>query len=278
MVSPDMTNVDRDHRYHPLWALGRDAAAAKDPDLARLGARLCERTLDWIMAQRRGEAADAPDFADAARLVLSRLTWSIIPGAACAGYIARDRHDGQCLLINLFGHARARARSLMLRYATDDDSDEASVQLVMRGLTDRVADVRAFATERVLTWRSQPLLEQMRQAMSREADHEVRAFMQQTESLVVRGYWLGDVDELGLRPFELAGGPEAHAGSIPAGVFDTLSESEVIERLRQAARDFRSEAGAWVESVNEDWRRTRGFPDLTPAHPPTRRPIRNNPQ
>lgn len=265
LESPELAPVSKltfMGRFDPwlLLIIGADAAAVKHPKLAQIGLELCELTHAWLSTGRPQGMIPGRAYEDACALIRSSLSGSVIAGATCGRYLRFARPDGDDWLTGVFAGSRARSRSLMLMDAIDlrPPLSPSAKRLITLGLRDRSREVRDRAAGAFCLARSTDLLDVAMEARAVETHAPLAQYLEQVQSMVRHGFWIGPIDENATRlvinyAINESGFPNGLAHMlIPAAAFKTLREAEVVRRIGEAS-DIRKpgfrDASAWLQSV-----------------------------
>ncbi|MBX3378987.1 MAG: hypothetical protein KF805_02745 [Phycisphaeraceae bacterium] len=240
------------HGRHELLLFAADAKQiVKDAKTASLGHRLCVAVSAWLEGGRQKRVSPAW-FRDAERLVQSKYVYAVIAGARCAGCLAPAHSEPAEWLMSLYRKSRAKARRLVLRYATlhKPRPGNAADQMIRAGLIDRVLDVRLEACVRAIKWDSKEYVPAVRAMLANETSSENRTLVEPYLSMLEKGYWLDTKEEYGGFWYQVADKSGFTSARIPKKAFASLSEQEVMKRVREAHEDWRSESAKWLDEIN----------------------------
>lgn len=240
------------HGRHSLLLLAADAKEmVKDAKVASMGQRLCVAVNTWLEGGRRKEVP-AGWFRDAETLVASKYVYAVLAGARCAGCIAPAHSEPTEWLMSLYRKSHAKARMLMLRYSTlsKPRPGDAADQMIRAGLLDRVLDVRLEACTRAVKWECKEYVPAVRAMLPNETKSEIRTYFEQYLSMLEKAYWLDTKEEYGGFMYRVSSKRGYSYARIPKKAFESMSEQEVMKRVREAHEDYRSESGKWLDEIN----------------------------
>lgn len=223
----------------------------KDAKTASMGQRLCVAVNDWLKGGRR-KGVSPTWFRDAETLVRSKYVHAVIAGARCAGCIAIGHAEPAEWMMSLFRKSPAKARMLILRYSTlkQPEPGDAVDRMIRAGFVDRVFDVRLEACSRAVKWECKEYVPAIRATLANEKKAEHRSCVEQNLAMLEKGYWLDAKQNYGGFYYWV---PTKHGlvnAIIPTKAFDSMSEQEVMRRVREAHDDYRSESAKWLDEVN----------------------------
>ncbi|MBX3389851.1 MAG: hypothetical protein KF691_10405 [Phycisphaeraceae bacterium] len=216
-----------------------------------MGERLCMAVNAWLEAGRRKRVSPSW-FRDAEKLVQSKYVYAVIAGARCAGCIACAHAEPTEWLTSLFRKSPAKARLLMLRYSTlkKPRPEDAADQMIRAGFVDRVFDVRLEACSRTVKWECKEYVPDVREMLTNEKDAERRSYVEQDLAMLEKGYWLDLKEEFGGFSYGVSNVHGRTYGRVSKKAFESMSEQEVMKRVREAHDDYRSKSWDWLQEVN----------------------------
>ncbi|MBL8874668.1 MAG: hypothetical protein JNM86_02600 [Phycisphaerae bacterium] len=223
----------------------------KDAKVASMGQRLCVAVNTWLEGGRRKEVPPGW-FRDAETLVASKYVYAVMAGARCAGCIAPVHSKPAEWLMSLYRKSHAKARMLMLRCSTLNKPrpGDAADQMIRAGLLDRVLDVRLEACSCAVKWECKEYIPAIRHMLANETKSDNRAFVEQNLSMLEKGYWVDTKEEYGGFDYWVPTSSGLTSAHISKKAFESMSEQEVMKRVREAHEDYRSESGKWLDEIN----------------------------
>ena len=90
----------------------------------------------------------------------------------------------------------------------------------------------------------------VRAMLANEIISENRTLVEPYLSMLEKGYWLDTKEEYGGFWYEVADKSGFTSARIPKKAFASLSEQEVMKRVREAHEDWRSGSAKWLDEIN----------------------------
>jgi len=237
---------------HRLLLFAADAKEmVKDGKIASIGHRLCVAVNTWLEGGR-GKEVPSGWFRDAETLVASKYVHAVMAGARCAGCLAPAHSEPTEWLMCLYRKSRAKARMLMLRFSTLNKprAGDSADQMIRAGLLDRVLDVRLEACTRAVKWECKEYVPDVRAMLTNETRSEIRTYFEQYLSILEKGYWLETTEEYGGFMYQVSSKSGYTYARISKKAFESMSEQEVMKRVREAHEDWRSDSAKWLDEIN----------------------------